>query len=98
MSFLPNNVKFLPKPKPNFEKAVFANLTVIQLHAIIEKYSTGYYPNVVLNIEPMNYFDKTKRTYITKYNMLVFVSNKPASIGDIIAEFKKLLVYHKPER
>lgn len=94
MAFLPRNIN----TKPKFEKAIFADLTKEQLFNIIEKYSTGYYPNVVLSIEPTNVFSNTSRTYATSYNVLVFASRQSASLADIVAEFKKLLVYHKPKK
>lgn len=86
------------KTTPKFQKAVFVDLDKKQLHALVDKFSTGYYPHVVLSIEPSNTFSNLTREYSTRYTVIVFASQFSATIADIINEFKKLLVYHKPKR
>ena len=81
-----------------FQQAVFVDLNKEQLHRLIEKYTTGFYPHIILSIEPTNTFSNATRTYTTQYTVIVFASNTTASIAEIIVEFKKLLVYHKPKR
>jgi hypothetical protein len=95
MGFLTNNIKVV---QPRFQQAVFVDLNKEQLHQLIDKFSTGFYPHIVLSIEPTNTFSNTTRTYTTYYTVIVFASNTTASIADIVAEFRKLLVYHKPKR
>ena len=80
------------KTTPKFQKAVYANLTKEQLHGLVDKFSTGYYPRIVLSIEPSNAFSTLTREYSTRYTVIVFASQFNATIADIIAEFKKLLV------
>ena len=81
-----------------FQQAVFADLNKEQLHQLIEKYSTGFFPNVIFSIEPTNTFSNATRAYTTQYAVILFASKTSASIIEIIAEFKKLLIYHKPRR
>lgn len=95
MGFITNSIK---AAQPKFQQAVFVDLTKEQLNQIIEKYSTGFFPNVVFSIEPTNTFSNATRAYATSYTVLVLASRSTASIADIISEFKKLLVYHPPRR
>lgn len=100
MAFLPDNIRFnnIKSKQPKFQQAVFADLTKEQLHGLIEKYTTTFFPNIVFSIEPSSVRDKTTGLYSTLYTVVVFTSNTLASIEDIVSEFKKLLVYHKPKR
>jgi hypothetical protein len=100
LAILPNNIRFnnIKSKQPKFQQAVFVDLNKEQLHQLVEKYATGFYPHIVLSIEPTNTFSKATRKYSTQYTVIVFASSSIASIADVIAEFKKLLVYHKPKR
>ena len=95
MAYLPTSIK---ARRPKFQQAIFVDLSNDQLHHLIEKYTTGFYPNIVFSIEPINIFSNETRQYTALYTVTVFASKTSASIADIIAEFKKLLVYHKPMR
>ena len=86
------------KKTPNFKTSVFADLDDSQLHQLLDNYLKCGYSHLVFNIEPRIRQEDEPTSRFRKYSVLIFAGIRPASLDDIIKEFKKLLPYHKPER
>lgn len=82
--------------QPVFIKAVYAGLTISELNNIIKTYSF-HNPHFTLDIERVYTKQEGADFSVVRYNVLVIACDQKPTINDIIAEFKKLLIY-KPKR
>lgn len=86
------------KRTPEFQTSIFADLDRDGVRNLIDNYLLCNHAHLVFNIEPRIRQEGEPITRYRKYSVLVFAGLRPASLDDIIKEFKKLLPYHKPER
>lgn len=94
MGFMARHIK----KTPNFQTSVFADLDSDDVHRLLDNYLLCNHAHLVFNIEPRIRQEGEPISAVKKYSVLIFAGRNPASIKDIIKEFKKLLPYHKPEK